>query len=98
MRGSELWLLDQPAIVLVNEPQAALEILMHLERACGLLPRFMAEPIIKAGRLRALASDWAGRDVRIYFATPPGRGQVPAVQALADELHIVMRSDPNWAI
>lgn len=97
-RGTDAWVLDQPAVALVNEPQAVLELLMELDQACAVLPRFMGDPMVRAGKIVAAAPDWAGQDVRIYFATPPGRSQLPSVQALAAEMEDVMHADPNWAI
>ncbi|MBX7481610.1 LysR family transcriptional regulator [Qipengyuania qiaonensis] len=97
-KGTEQWVLDQPAIALVDEPEAALQMLVNLEEACGLLPRFMAEPMVQAGSLRRLAPDWSGRDVRIYFAVSPGRSQIPAVVALAKEITAYAPTNQGWSI
>lgn len=79
MDGQNLKVRVRPVLI-STEPNTVLEATLS-GLGLGLLPTFMAEPLVAQGALQRLLPDWAARRNEVYLVTPSNRLIRPAVKA-----------------
>jgi DNA-binding transcriptional LysR family regulator len=95
-RGRQQVRIDSAPRAVVNDPAVALNVLSALGEGVALLPHFLVARDVAAGRMRQVLKAWTTPSVTIYALMPPGRGDMPAVRAILDEMVRLLQREESW--